>query len=62
MEEKSLSGLECDLGSGFAPHPLFVQWMDEQIQTGLAQFAEARRGETAAVETGNYAVPAGQGL
>jgi hypothetical protein len=46
-EEEFLSGLEYDLGSGFAPHPLFVKWVDEQIKTGLAQFAEARKAETA---------------
>ncbi|SCX60925.1 cobalamin biosynthesis protein CbiX [Nitrosospira sp. Nsp1] len=50
-EKEFLSGLEYDLGSGFAPHPLFVQWVDEQIQMGLAQFAETRRAAMAMLET-----------
>jgi hypothetical protein len=37
-ERKFLSGLEYDLGSGFAPHPRFVQWMEEQIKSGIRQF------------------------
>jgi hypothetical protein len=39
-EKKFLSGLEYDLGSGFAPHPLFLQWMEEKINAGIAQFAD----------------------
>ncbi|BCT68166.1 hypothetical protein [Nitrosospira sp. NRS527] len=50
-EKEFLSGLEFDLGSGFAPHPLFMQWVDEQIQMGLAQFAETRRAAMAMLET-----------
>jgi hypothetical protein len=46
-EEKFLSGLEYELGSGFAPHPLFVQWVEEQIKMGLAQLAEEGRTEMA---------------
>ena len=42
-EKKFLAGLEYELGSGFAPHPMFVQWVDENVKAGLAQFAEARR-------------------
>lgn len=52
-EEEFLSGLEYDLGSGFAPHPLFVQWVDEQIKTGLAQFAQARKAEMATTQETN---------
>lgn len=36
-EKKFLAGLEYELGSGFAPHPLFVQWIEEQIKAGIAQ-------------------------
>lgn len=36
-EEKFLAGLDYELGSGFAPHPLFIRWVDEQIKEGLAQ-------------------------
>ena len=31
-ERKFLSGLEYELGIGFAPHPKFVQRMEEQIK------------------------------
>ena len=37
FEKKFLAGLDYDLGSGFAPHPLFVRWVDEQIKAGAAQ-------------------------
>ncbi|SDY94213.1 sirohydrochlorin chelatase [Nitrosomonas sp. Nm33] len=37
-EKMFLAGLEYEFGSGFAPHPLFVQWVDEQIKSGMAQF------------------------
>lgn len=37
-EKKFLAGLEYELGSGFAPHPLFVQWVEEQIKAGIVQF------------------------
>ena len=43
LEKTFLAGLEYELGSGFAPHPMFVQWVDENVKAGLAQFAEARR-------------------
>jgi hypothetical protein len=35
--KKFLAGLDYDLGSRFASHPLFVRWVDEQIKTGVAQ-------------------------
>ncbi|ARO87805.1 cobalamin biosynthesis protein CbiX [Nitrosospira lacus] len=54
-EDKFLSGLEYDLGSGFAPHPKFVQWVDEQVRAGMAQFADARRSNLTTVEAGDYA-------
>lgn len=37
FEKKFLAGLDYDLGSGFAPHPLFVRWVEEQIKAGIAQ-------------------------
>ncbi len=40
-EKKFLAGLEFELGEGFAPHPLFTQWVDEQIQQGIKQHATA---------------------
>lgn len=44
MEKIFLAGLDYELGSGFAPHPMFVQWVDENVKAGLAQLAEDRRG------------------
>ncbi|MEW5863201.1 MAG: cobalamin biosynthesis protein CbiX [Pseudomonadota bacterium] len=35
-ERAFLDGLKFDLGEGFAPHPLFAQWVEEQIRTGVA--------------------------
>ncbi|MDP3857692.1 MAG: CbiX/SirB N-terminal domain-containing protein [Stagnimonas sp.] len=34
-EAKLLSGLNYRLGAGFAPHPLFARWVDEQVIEGL---------------------------
>jgi hypothetical protein len=53
-EKKFLAGLEYDLGSGFAPHPMFVRWVDENVKTGLAQFADARSSGMARAEAENY--------
>lgn len=36
-EAKLLSGLPVKIGSGFAPHPLFTQWVEQQITKGLQQ-------------------------
>ncbi|SFW15493.1 CbiX protein [Nitrosovibrio sp. Nv17] len=49
-EKQFLSGLEYDLGSGFAPHPLFVRWVDENIQAGLARLDSARQAGVAQSE------------
>jgi sirohydrochlorin ferrochelatase len=35
-EKELLDGLSFEHGSGFAPHPKFVQWFEEQIKTGSA--------------------------
>lgn len=40
-EKKFLSGLEFELGEGFAPHPFFTQWVDEQIQQGITLHSQA---------------------
>lgn len=34
-EAKLLAGLSFRLGSGFAPHPLFARWAEEQVQRAL---------------------------
>lgn len=39
-EKRFLAGLEFELGSGFAPHPLFTQWVEEQILQGMKQHME----------------------
>ncbi|MEO7559572.1 MAG: CbiX/SirB N-terminal domain-containing protein [Nitrosospira sp.] len=54
-EDKFLSGLEYDLGSGFAPHPMFVQWVDEQVRAGLARFADIRRTRMTTAEAKSHA-------
>jgi sirohydrochlorin ferrochelatase len=33
-EREWLKGLEFELGTGFAPHPLFARWAEEQIRKG----------------------------
>ena len=60
-ERKFLSGLEYDLGSGFAPHPLFLQWVEEKIRDGIARFANIRNagGATEEVEDHDLAHSAG---
>ncbi|WP_350281960.1 CbiX/SirB N-terminal domain-containing protein [Nitrosomonas sp.] len=40
-EKRFLSGLKFELGEGFAPHPLFTQWVDEQIHQGLKLHEDA---------------------
>lgn len=34
-ERELLAGLEFELGTGFAPHPLFARWVEEQVRRGL---------------------------
>lgn len=36
-EAQLLSGLTVKLGSGFAPHPLFTQWVEQQVSVALQQ-------------------------
>jgi sirohydrochlorin ferrochelatase len=40
-ERKFLEGLDYALGEGFAPHPLFARWFEEQIAAGRAALAAA---------------------
>lgn len=40
-ERKFLAGLDFALGEGFAPHPLFARWVEEQVRAGLAALAPA---------------------
>ena len=35
-ESRYLEGLDYALGEGFAPHPLFLRWFEEQVQAGAA--------------------------
>jgi hypothetical protein len=34
-EHRYLDGLAYELGQGFAPHPLFVRWLEAQVATGV---------------------------
>ncbi|MFZ5557345.1 MAG: sirohydrochlorin chelatase [Pseudomonadota bacterium] len=40
-EREFLAGLDFALGEGFAPHPLFVRWVDKQVRQGIAEIAAA---------------------
>lgn len=35
-EKRLLDGLDFRLGSGFAPHPLFARWLQEQVDAAVA--------------------------
>lgn len=37
-----LEGLEFELASGFAPHPLFASWIEKQIHAGLQHFEQSQ--------------------
>lgn len=39
-ERKYLEGLEYKLGSGFAPHPNYIKWVEEKIQEGVAELRQ----------------------
>lgn len=36
-ERRFLDGMKFELGEGFAPHPLFVRWFEQQVQAGAAK-------------------------
>ncbi|MEW6776294.1 MAG: cobalamin biosynthesis protein CbiX, partial [Bdellovibrionota bacterium] len=44
-EREFLEGLEYALAEGFAPHPLFAKWFEDQIREGMAKLAAAPGGE-----------------
>lgn len=33
--DRYLDGLDYTLGEGFAPHPLFAEWLDQQVRLGM---------------------------
>lgn len=41
-ETRLLDGLPIEVGEGFAPHPLFTRWVEEQIQAGAEALPLAR--------------------
>lgn len=43
---KFLPELEFQHGKGFAPHPLFARWVEQQIETGLKKIRRSRETET----------------
>lgn len=55
-EARLLKGLDYRLGSGFAPHPLFAQWFEEQVQRAIAAHSHAAHSMHVASET-RSAVP-----
>jgi sirohydrochlorin ferrochelatase len=44
QEKELLSGLTFELGTGFAPHPLFAEWVDGQIREGMRLLAAQAKG------------------
>lgn len=52
-EAELLAGLKFRLGSGFAPHPLFARWVEEQVQAGLNQRPPAASTSIASAATAN---------
>jgi sirohydrochlorin ferrochelatase len=36
-ERRFLEGMSFELGEGFAPHPLFLRWFEEQVQAGASR-------------------------
>lgn len=44
-EREFLKGLDFELGSGFAPHPLFARWVEKQVASGV-QLLQAKAADT----------------
>jgi hypothetical protein len=42
FETEFLDGLRYTLGEGFAPHPLFERWLEEQVSAGVARLGLPR--------------------
>jgi sirohydrochlorin ferrochelatase len=54
-EQELLAGLTFTLGSGFAPHPLFERWVEEQIVAGIAALSSGAGPAPAPSEHGGHA-------
>jgi sirohydrochlorin ferrochelatase len=39
-ERRFLEGLSYELGEGFAPHPLFVRWVEQQVDLGISTYRQ----------------------
>jgi hypothetical protein len=51
-ERVFLKGLSFELGEGFAPHPLFARWVEEQVKNGISAIAERAVTQNAATQPG----------
>jgi len=51
-ERVFLEGLSFELGEGFAPHPLFTRWIEEQVRNGIATIGERAVPRNAATQPG----------
>ncbi len=51
-ERVFLKGLPFELGEGFAPHPLFARWVEEQVQNGIAAIEERAIPQNAVTQPG----------
>ncbi|MBI2312459.1 MAG: cobalamin biosynthesis protein CbiX [Betaproteobacteria bacterium] len=51
-EKEFLRGLDFELGSGFAPHPLFARWVERQISAGVAALGRDAPRDTVSALTG----------
>ncbi|MBI4511966.1 MAG: cobalamin biosynthesis protein CbiX [Deltaproteobacteria bacterium] len=40
-EKRFLAGLPVEIGTGFAPHPLFERWFEEQVRLGILRLSGA---------------------
>lgn len=56
-EERFLDGLQYRLAEGFAPHPLFAEWLARQVELGRTRLRRAGIGENPILDAGT-AVPA----
>lgn len=57
-EREFLDGLRYELGAGFAPHPRFDAWLDEQVARGIAQLGASATPASPAPAKPAPAVPA----
>jgi sirohydrochlorin ferrochelatase len=54
-ERELLDGLDYRLGEGFAPHPLFARWVEEQIRLGEDRLLGGERAEAHPDHPGDHA-------